>query len=447
MRAMLQSQRDKGKGRESSEERREREEMEMVVALSLSESSAANNGRRNERGETVAEAFARLSRPSHQNDDNSNDGWEQSHSLFRDSSSPPNSGHNTPQLPASSAPVTISPPTTSSHPSGSPYFVVNSDPHELPPPAYSPPSPSNFDDNPRTTVIGPGRSSPLASPSLHRSLPSSPFASGSRISRILATPPLVQSPPPIPEADPPRRRPSFATRRSSSINIASLPSTSNNRPISRSSSYYSSAVAAAQNAEVSPTLERRFSSSTTSTYTPRQELLQASPEVNQSLAEAEEQDPFDDSFAAVVTESEPRDLWEVTHPSPRPDPIQSSSAISRPPTHLRIPSSINSSVEDLTSGTSSGINSRGSPLFGGLVNFSSTNALADEEVLKGIRFGFVPFERRSMHPPLESEGVFPDVCQLSGMVPGGTGGGGGAVFRCFAVEAGGWQSLLTYLMW
>lgn len=86
------------------------------------------------------------------------------------------------------------------------------------------------------------------------------------------------------------------------------------------------------------------------------------------------------------------------------------------------------------------------PSYGGFVSTATgSNALADEHVLAGVKWGFVEEARKAMHPPLEHEGDFPRAAQLSRV--SAEGGGGEGEFGCFAVEARSWAGLLVYLMW
>lgn len=96
-----------------------------------------------------------------------------------------------------------------------------------------------------------------------------------------------------------------------------------------------------------------------------------------------------------------------------------------------------------TSPSSQSIASALTPSFGGFVSTAASNALADEHVLAGVKWGFVEEARKAMHPPLDHEGDFPRAAQLSRV---GEDGGDGE-FGCFAVEARSWNGLLVYLMW
>ncbi|ORY80743.1 hypothetical protein BCR35DRAFT_304315 [Leucosporidium creatinivorum] len=107
------------------------------------------------------------------------------------------------------------------------------------------------------------------------------------------------------------------------------------------------------------------------------------------------------------------------------------------------PSPSPSTATFATSHSSQSIASALTPSFGGFVSTAATNALADEHVLAGVKWGFVEEARKAMHPPLEHEGDFPRAAQLSRV---GEGGGDGE-FGCFAVEARSWDGLLVYLMW
>ena len=98
--------------------------------------------------------------------------------------------------------------------------------------------------------------------------------------------------------------------------------------------------------------------------------------------------------------------------------------------------------------------SMSTPSSGGLVDSCSVNAFADAIVLAGVRFDFVPpispasviassmGRARSTHAPLDFEGPFPDMAQLSRFEDGSKKG-----YRTFAIEAVTFSDLLTYLMW
>ncbi|GAA5885133.1 hypothetical protein JCM6882_007244 [Rhodosporidiobolus microsporus] len=85
------------------------------------------------------------------------------------------------------------------------------------------------------------------------------------------------------------------------------------------------------------------------------------------------------------------------------------------------------------------------PSRGGLVSVEAGTAppIAREDVLNGVQWGFVNSGRAAMHPPLDGAGEFPRAAQMSSAEEDG----GKERYRCFSVEAKGWQSLLVYLMW
>lgn len=87
---------------------------------------------------------------------------------------------------------------------------------------------------------------------------------------------------------------------------------------------------------------------------------------------------------------------------------------------------------------------RTSPSFGGYVESTASNALADENVLSGVKWGFVSLARAGLRLPLEHEGDFPRGAQLSRQKDADTGN---MDYAAFAVEARSWQSLLVFLMW
>lgn len=161
-------------------------------------------------------------------------------------------------------------------------------------------------------------------------------------------------------------------------------------------------------------------------------------------------DPFDDVFAADDTLS----IGETTTATPPDCPLLQTPNESRGLVDKPAPSSPVSfseaespglsSTSDETSITSCEPEHSSGPLYGGFVDSTSVNALADETIVAGVKFGFVSGETRHMHAPLDYSGTFPDVAQLSRI--GGLEGTD-KEFECFAVEAPSWKTLLTYLMW
>lgn len=149
-------------------------------------------------------------------------------------------------------------------------------------------------------------------------------------------------------------------------------------------------------------------------------------------SEQDLEDPFADEFAAadyISTDFEPDDDQD-------PYPSSSASASPGPSTSLHLalplpPSSFTALRQ-------------ASPLYGGLVDNTSTNALADLSITTGIKFGFVKPAPLSIHPVLEHEGAFPDVAQMSRR---GGEEGNSREYESFAFEASGWRPLLSYLMW
>ncbi|KAI5479704.1 hypothetical protein MNV49_002963 [Pseudohyphozyma bogoriensis] len=259
------------------------------------------------------------------------------------------------------------------------------------------------------------------------------------------------------------------------------------QPLTRSASFYSASVAAAQAA----------STPEPAAIIGERNAIELDPEefVDEGV-ESDAEDPFDEtrpevsvvswdsdeadggSFREMLTPSEegdePRDLWESFHPKDQqsPDPARSisppqpsrrpparpdSSSTSAPilspplvsePEDLLSPATSSSSLLSASPSPST-IDRRASPLFGGLVDVSSANAVAGELVTKGVTFGFVPATGGSAgsireRKPLEHGGAFPDVAQLSRL---GGPEGDSQEYSSFAVEAQSWQSLLTYLMW
>lgn len=432
---LLQSRRDKGKGRqqETDEERRQ---LELVMQLSLEEAA-----RRRGSGQTSAEVFERLSRSGFVVEENQSEGRRRTPPRIQSSTSSARVSHslfNNPSSPSVSSPGPISSrPTPSTQPDIHP-DIAN------PPPAYEypvapEPSPGLEEEYSRTVILGPGR--PLSQD------PNLPTASTS--AQRAASPPL----PPLPSSSP--SRPSLSTRTSSYASQSSAPG---------ASAFYSTAVAAATSSH--PRLRPPFSTTTTTESVSGSTILVNSPSPVSAAVEAE--DPFDEQFAAVDPlpgdfaeeggaangdERAGKDLWELTHGSRRsPASVVSTdgAASTTEPFNERLltPSTTmfdpNRSSTSLSPSTTSFEDRRSSPLWGGLVDTSSANAIADETVLSGVKFGFVPVARRAQHPPLEHQGAFPDVAQLSRM---GGSEGDSQEYTSFAVEASSWKTLLTYLMW
>ncbi|BGP19016.1 hypothetical protein JCM10213v2_007096 [Rhodosporidiobolus nylandii] len=135
---------------------------------------------------------------------------------------------------------------------------------------------------------------------------------------------------------------------------------------------------------------------------------------------------------AAATSSSP----PISPPLLSPPPSASTAATSLSPS----PSSPPSTSPPLPSPASF----YSAPSSGGLVSEPTSQAapFAREDVLHGVRWGFVDPVKAPMHPPLEFEGDFPRGAQMSL-----TQEEGKEAYRCFAVEAGGWQGLLVFLMW
>lgn len=150
------------------------------------------------------------------------------------------------------------------------------------------------------------------------------------------------------------------------------------------------------------------------------------------VSEQDLEDPFADEFAAA--DYDPRDF--ETEENQDPYPSSSASASPGPSTslHLALP---------LPPASFTPLR-QASPLYGGLVDNTSTNALADLSITTGIKFGFVKPAPLSIHPVLEHEGAFPDVAQMSRR---GGEEGNSMEYGSFALEASGWRQLLSYLMW
>ena len=352
----------------------------MQLALAMSLSEA--QAKKTRGGVTSAERFAQLSRP----------GSSWTAPARQDSFGPtPHPVFDDFAQVASPTPLSPAP-----EPERQRFVVANPD-EELPPPAYE--YPAETERNPRTVVLGPGR--PLPVP------PSHPVASTSQ-----------------PTA-PTSHAPSTPSTSHASTSHAT-PSTAHARRPSHpgradSAKYYSAPIAAAFVAE-------------------------------DDDDDDDDDDPFADSQAVDLSDERPRDLWEITHrdsgehershardDSPRvqvdsPEPEPEPESRSRSPTPAPDPSLCPVPSPDL----------RSSPLFGGLVDSSSTNAIADDFVLHSVRFGFVPPGAGAQRTVLEHEGAFPDVAQLSRV---GGPEGDSDEFECFAVEARGWEGLLKYLMW
>ncbi|GAA5885131.1 hypothetical protein JCM6882_007243 [Rhodosporidiobolus microsporus] len=143
---------------------------------------------------------------------------------------------------------------------------------------------------------------------------------------------------------------------------------------------------------------------------------------------------------AVTRRSPPLALFSVTSNS------ADASLLSPPPTAST--SSTSTSASPLST-PSTAASFHSTPSHGGLVSVPSSLAppLARSDVLDGVQWGFVDPERAAMHPPVEWAGEFPRAAQLSLAKDEGGEGQGRERYRCFAVEAKGWQSLLVYLMW
>lgn len=146
-------------------------------------------------------------------------------------------------------------------------------------------------------------------------------------------------------------------------------------------------------------------------------------------------------------------------PSLRPVETQQLSPVSSTPSPMSTPTTPAglTSANHLSSQVSLPSSLRTSPSFGGFVESTASSALADENVLSGVQWGFVPSSSVSssfsssssskaslQHPPLEHEGDFPRGAQLSRQCNPDTGE---MDYAAFAVEARSWQSLLVFLMW
>ncbi|KAL8281528.1 hypothetical protein RQP46_006212 [Phenoliferia psychrophenolica] len=155
--ALAASREGKGKARSSAAD--EDADFELALALSLSEAQS----RATSRGETTAEAFARLSRVE-QDEGYGAGGSGRRQDSFLTSSQRPHPAFDVPHISAS--PTVDDYPTASTSSGGmyvsNPDPEITTEPQELPPPAYEYPE---TDLNPRTVVLGPVpaslRSSPL----------------------------------------------------------------------------------------------------------------------------------------------------------------------------------------------------------------------------------------------------------------------------------------------
>lgn len=198
--------------------------------------------------------------------------------------------------------------------------------------------------------------------------------------------------------------------------------TSEHSNIHHDSSFYSSNITAINNEA------NHASSSLTTSITSELSTMQLNEDA---------QDPFDENFAAVemnaedyYSDEDDADTIEFSTTSVYDNQSINSHLLQLSPT---------ASTSQLSPSPSQTASRGNSPLFGGLVESSSLNADPDDIVLQGIKFGFLPFSRASKHPPIELEGCFPDIAQLSR--------GNEDEFICFAIESYSWEGLLTYLMW
>ncbi|SCZ92509.1 BZ3500_MvSof-1268-A1-R1_Chr5-2g07927 [Microbotryum saponariae] len=89
---------------------------------------------------------------------------------------------------------------------------------------------------------------------------------------------------------------------------------------------------------------------------------------------------------------------------------------------------------------------RTNPSSGGLVIDATAGgvALATEDIVEGVRWGFVPVDKLAQHPPLKHDGPFQKAAQLSTYTDEGAHQ---RPYECFAIEASSWHRLLCYLMW
>lgn len=470
-----------GPGGETPEERQEREELELVLALSLSEASS----RPREGGVgTSAEEFERLSR---MDDELATSQYEESASTF---------------VPmADATPASLSLPIPLPVSTSQTFVVQNPDPEEddePPPPAYDPlplesPSmglvdeavepPESLSRQNSGGLSRPGphpisRRSSSSSYLVHLQAHSNDTARNNRLSTVSNTP----------------RAGSFSTEASYRSN--SRASTSSSMSRSRSSSinapqpvesvaepippaaaaFYSQSVTASMGYAATPVLplpsnlegldfgrsQRRGAATLVSRRNPPPAKVE----------QAEEEDPFDERVAAIDLEDDGRLSEGEGEDDGDDSPAPTSSRLALDMNYYR-----DTSLDEVSSSPSEEITPHGAysthqpnesiasfassnrismaamPTEGGLVDSSSVNAFADAAVLAGVKYDFIPptvsgsaatslTRLRSTHPPLELEGPFPDVCQLSRW-----DGVAKEKFQCFAVEAKSWTGLLTYLMW
>ncbi|GAA5871875.1 hypothetical protein JCM8547_003294 [Rhodosporidiobolus lusitaniae] len=170
--------------------------------------------------------------------------------------------------------------------------------------------------------------------------------------------------------------------------------------------------------------------------------LVSSPPATTEDDEEDEQKPTPTATVASPLLPSPSSAVSTFTSNTVSSPPVSPPLLSPPPTAST--STFTSSTSSLTS----------SPSHGGFVTTPSLSAppFARDEVLEGVSWGFVEHKKAALGPMaggLEFGGDFPRGAQMSAR-GGGRGeeeGKGEGRYGCFAVEAGGWQSLLVYLMW
>ncbi|KAK4056214.1 hypothetical protein OIO90_002655 [Microbotryomycetes sp. JL221] len=461
--ALEHSRQDKGKAVETDEQMREREELEMAMALSLEES------KKRPYAPTSAEMFELLSRPGDSNvvDATSTSSAHANQRLRQEER------HDEPSTslvgllgrPFVELSDDSSQPTGSSNDSSwSSRFRRDSDrsTHQLPPtpPIYMYPGYAAEMDEPEDIVIGPGRPVPQFLPSHSPTPPSRTLSVSDDVDRFTLA---IASPANLSASS---SQLSLAERFEHDPSRASFMSTASNAGSFESEPYVETNLAQEHAVGGHPTYYRHHLGPEDSPKA----LVAKDPDV---------QDPFTDS--AAVLESGPLPL-----PLPESGVQRSSSQLSgpRPPYELArsahgtdqstngpdktgpswlLPSIATTGLPSITrtTATSSASDDTGStqtlgspavltpvehtasPSFGGFVQEETENVLADEDVLRGIKWGFIEPRELLTHTPLEHEGDFPRAAQLSREKDDGDK----MPFGAFAVEASTWQSLLVYLMW
>lgn len=416
---------DSGDGRLTSAERREREDLEMVMALSLSERRDSNRlgvG-------TSADAFERMSRPS-----------------------PPL--ESVPELQASphliqSHRLSMSATRASFQaPRRSSFCITNPDldeeTTESPPPSYTVESPQSIQFQPCSPTASTSSLRPGPSPLVDRIITtpvSSPLSH--RLSTLSST----------------ARAGSFSSTISSEASITELQAEAEAetpKSVTGAGSFYPAFLSAAMGlAPMHSPLDIDTPVASQRSYVSELDAASVEGESNEN--------PFEDTNVArdsgSVYSSEGygeagEALEEVSIDSTAlspPDPLRTPPRIIVPEVTFEASPSLSAVSNRTTFSSTSSINTADFdqlnhllPSEGGLVETSNLNATPNEEVIRKVRFGFLPvtLAARYLHPPLKQQGSFPDIVVLSSQMVAGK-----APYQCFAVEAKGWKSLLQYLMW